>query len=70
MTDHTACCCTETLTALGALKAAYDEAIRAFALALRERDLARDTAARLEAELARGFRTAAPDITSRSSRAR
>ena len=31
--------------------------------AIDERDRARDTAARLEAELARGFRVAAPDVT-------
>ena len=69
-TDHTACCCTETLTDLGALKAAYWSACSAYAAvchelvaAVAERDRARDTAARLEAELARGFHTAAPDIT-------
>jgi len=56
---------------------AYESALRAYEAACRdrdemagrlteaiaERDRARDTAARLEAELARGFRIAAPDIT-------
>ena len=58
--DHTACCCTETLDNLKALSAAYESAGNQ---AIAERDRARDTAARLEAELARGFRVAAPDIT-------
>lgn len=69
-TDHATCCCTETLTDLGALKAAYwstscayAAACHELAAAVAERDRARDTAARLEAELARGFRTAAPDVT-------
>lgn len=75
--DQTACCCTETLTDLRALKAAYwsttsayrdacrdrDEMAGRLAEAIDERDRARDTAARLEAELARGFRVAAPDVT-------
>lgn len=75
--DHTTCCCTETLTDLRALKAAYRSAYRAYedagrdrdemagrlTEAIDERDRARDTAARLEAELARGFRVAAPDVT-------
>ena len=75
MTDHTTrCSCAETLVAL---KAAHRLAYQAFEtanrdrnlladrldVAIAERDRARDTAVRLEAELARGFRTAAPDIT-------
>ena len=70
MTDHDACCCTETLTDLGALKAAYWSTCSAYtaachelAAAVAERDRARDTAARLEAELARGFRITAPPAT-------
>lgn len=47
--DHATCCCAETLAEVARLTA--------------ERDRARGTAARLEAELARGFRIAAPDIT-------
>ena len=46
-----------------AAKGERDELANALAAALAERDRARDIAARLEAELARGFRTAAPDIT-------
>lgn len=68
--DHTACCCTETLTDHGALKAAYgaacrdrDEMAGRLTEAIDERDRARDTAIRLEAELARGHRIAAPDVT-------
>ena len=41
----------------------YDEMAGRLNTAVAERDRARDTAVRLEAELARGFRTAAPDIT-------
>ena len=67
MTSHDTCCCTETLTDLRALKAACsayaDELTHRLNTAIAERDRARDTAARLEAELARGFRVAAPDIT-------
>ncbi len=70
MTDHANCCCTETLTDLGTLKAAYWSTSQALAATdgrlhetVAERDRARSTAARLEEELARGFRTAAPDIT-------
>ena len=87
MTDHTTCCCAETLDDLKALSAAYeikqalidyylafrsaywaanrdrDELTNALNTAIAERDRARGTAARLEAELARGFHTAAPDIT-------
>ena len=47
--DHVTCCCADTLAEVARLTA--------------ERDRARDLAARLEAELARGFRIAAPDIT-------
>lgn len=46
-----------------AAKGERDELANALAAALAERDRARDIAARLEAELARGFRIAAPDIT-------
>ena len=70
MTDHTTCCCTETLTNYRALQAAYgaasrdrDELVGLLLETTAERDRARDTAARLEAELARGFHTAAPDVT-------
>lgn len=59
-----------TLADFRAIKAAYWSACGAYAdacherdQALAERDRARDTAARLEAELARGHRIAAPDIT-------
>ena len=68
--DHTTCCCAETIDDLRALEAAYESAGRdrvnlthRLNQAIAERDEARDTAARLEAELARGFHTAAPDIT-------
>lgn len=68
--DHTTCCCIETINDLISLDAAYedaksdrDEMAGRLTEAIDERDRARDTAARLEAELARGFRTAAPDIT-------
>ena len=70
MTDNETCCCTETLIDLGALKAAYgaacrdrDEMAGRLTEAIDERDRARDTAIRLEAELARGHRIAAPDVT-------
>ena len=67
MTDHTTCCCTKTLTDLRVLNAAYRLTCEAVAVcerdlrlmadrldvAIAERDQARDTAARLEAELAR-----------------
>ena len=59
-----------TLADFRAIKAAYWSACGAYAdacherdQALAERDRARDTAARLEAELARGHRIAAPDVT-------
>lgn len=75
--DHATCCCAETINDLRALNAAYKAALHWITAANRvneelahrlteaiaERDRARGTAARLEAELARGFRTAAPDIT-------
>lgn len=68
--NHATCCCAETLDDLRALKAAYKAALHGrnelagrLNQALAERDRARDTAAHLEAELARGFHTAAPDIT-------
>lgn len=68
--DHTACCCTETLTDSRALYAGYwrmcsalVDAGHELTEAIAERDRARDTAARLEAELARGHRVAAPDVT-------
>ena len=70
MTDHETCCCAETIDDIRALKAVYWSACQALAAvdgrlleATAERDRARDTAARLEEELARGFRTAAPDVT-------
>ncbi len=67
MTDHTTCCCLETLNNIRTLQAACsayaDELTHRLTTAIAERDRARDTAARLEAELAHGFRTAAPDIT-------
>ena len=60
---HTTCCCTETLNDLRdlrALQAAYKAALHGrnelagrLNQALAERDRVRDTAARLEAELAR-----------------
>lgn len=75
--DHATCCCAETINDLRALNAAYKAALHGITAANRvneelahrlteaiaERDRARDTAARLEAEIARGFRTAPPDIT-------
>ncbi len=70
MTDHTDCCCTETLTNYRALQSAYgaasrdrDELVGLLLETTAERDRARTTATRLEAELARGFRVAAPDVT-------
>ena len=78
MTDNETCCCTETLIdAYWSTCSAYESAHRAYEAACRdrdemagrlteaiaERDRARDTAARLEAELARGHRVAAPDVT-------
>ena len=64
MTDHTTCCCTETLVALKAAHRLVCEAVAVashdlrlladrLGVAIAERDQARDTAARLEAELAR-----------------
>lgn len=75
--DHATCCCAETINDLRALNAAYkaalpwitaanrvnEELAHRLTEAIAERDRARGTAARLEAELARGFRIAAPDIT-------
>lgn len=59
MTDHTNCCCTETLNDHLALQAAYgaacrdrDELEERLLEALAERDRARALAARLEAEAA------------------
>lgn len=70
MTDHTGCCCTEALNDHLALKAAYWAACQALAATdgrlletTAERDRARTTATRLEAELARGFRITAPPAT-------
>ena len=60
----------QALTNYRALQAAYgaasrdrDELVGLLLETTAERDRARTTAARLEAELARGFRTAAPDVT-------
>lgn len=70
MNDHIGCCCTEALNDHLALKAAYWAACQALAATdgrlhetVAERDRARSTAARLEAELARGFRITAPPAT-------
>ena len=60
----------QSLTNYLALRSAYwsancdrDELANALAAAIAERDRARNIAVRLEAELARGFHIAAPDIT-------
>lgn len=62
MTDHTNCCCTETLNDHLALQAAYgaacrdrDELEERLLEALAERDRARALAARLEAEAAQPY---------------
>ena len=67
MTDHTNCCCTETLNDHLALQAAYgaacrdrDELEERLLEALAERDRARALAARLEAEAAQPYLPAGP----------